>query len=295
MKSAFMKKRAAVVAALPCRGRRTTASFSWLASRAVRELLGVAGEVEEVGGGKSARSHSSKVPASTGDAACALRPETRRWRPQRGQTSRFSANLAWSMTRLAAGALDEDVALGETRRRTSVTGPSSALDALPPRLLIEVLPSGWCDSCPRRTRGWRGCRGAARCSPPRRRSTSSPRAERILRMASSRVEEQTMSLAEQRVVVGRHDGAHVERGVKAHLGAARDVQHGDVAAGREEVGGLGVDAALDGVAARWRCRPAVKGSSAPAATRSCHLTRSTPLTNSVTGCSTCRRVFISMK
>ena len=56
-----------------------------------------------------------------------------------------------------------------------------------------------------------------------------------------------MSLAQQRVVVGRHDRPHVERGVKAHLRASRDVQHGDVPAGREEVGGLRVDAALDGV------------------------------------------------
>ena len=33
----------------------------------------------------------------------------------------------------------------------------------------------------------------------------------------------------------------------------------------------------------------------PAATRSCHSTRSSPVTISVTGCSTCRRVLISMK
>ena len=33
----------------------------------------------------------------------------------------------------------------------------------------------------------------------------------------------------------------------------------------------------------------------PAATRSCHSTRSSPVIISVTGCSTCRRVFISMK
>ena len=33
----------------------------------------------------------------------------------------------------------------------------------------------------------------------------------------------------------------------------------------------------------------------PAATRNCSLTRSTPMTISVTGCSTWIRVFISMK
>ncbi len=38
-----------------------------------------------------------------------------------------------------------------------------------------------------------------------------------------------------------------------------------------------------------------KGSRSPAATLSCHSTRSRPVTNSVTGCSTWRRVFISMK
>ena len=36
------------------------------------------------------------------------------------------------------------------------------------------------------------------------------------------------------------------------------------------------------------------GSGSPAATRSCHSTRSRPVIASVTGCSTCRRVFISM-
>ena len=39
----------------------------------------------------------------------------------------------------------------------------------------------------------------------------------------------------------------------------------------------------------------VAGSGSPEATRSCHSTRSCPLMASVTGCSTCRRVFISMK
>ena len=36
-------------------------------------------------------------------------------------------------------------------------------------------------------------------------------------------------------------------------------------------------------------------SGAPDATRICSSTRSMPVTASVTGCSTCRRVFISMK
>lgn len=37
------------------------------------------------------------------------------------------------------------------------------------------------------------------------------------------------------------------------------------------------------------------GSGFPAATVSCHSTRSTPVTSSVTGCSTCSLVFISQK
>src|SRR6188508_1603946 len=37
------------------------------------------------------------------------------------------------------------------------------------------------------------------------------------------------------------------------------------------------------------------GSFSPNATLNCHSTRSTPVISSVTGCSTCRRVFISMK
>ena len=38
----------------------------------------------------------------------------------------------------------------------------------------------------------------------------------------------------------------------------------------------------------------VFGSFSPDATRNCHSTRSMPVTISVTGCSTCSRVFISM-
>ena len=44
-----------------------------------------------------------------------------------------------------------------------------------------------------------------------------------------------------------------------------------------------------------RIWPCVSGSFSPEATRSCHSTRSRPVIDSVTGCSTCRRVFISMK
>ena len=42
-------------------------------------------------------------------------------------------------------------------------------------------------------------------------------------------------------------------------------------------------------------RSCASGSASPRATRSCHSTRSSPVIASVTGCSTCSRVFISMK
>ena len=104
-------------------------------------------------------------------------------------------------------------------------------------------------------------------------------------------------LGQHRVVVGADDGAHGQRAVDADAGPGR----------------------LD--AARARCRPAAgsrgpgprrrpgprsrarrgetspwsSGSRSPAAIRSCCSTRSRPVTSSVTGCSTCSRVFISMK
>jgi hypothetical protein len=57
---------------------------------------------------------------------------------------------------------------------------------------------------------------------------------------------------------------------------------------------LGVDAALDGMPfssmSRW-----LERSFSPAAMRICSCTMSMPVIISVTGCSTCTRVFISMK
>ena len=57
---------------------------------------------------------------------------------------------------------------------------------------------------------------------------------------------------------------------------------------------LGIEPRLDRMAARCHFLLAQRQSS-PAATRSCHSTRSRPLIISVTGCSTWSRVFISMK
>ena len=69
------------------------------------------------------------------------------------------------------------------------------------------------------------------------------------------------------------------------------------AAGRQEAARAGSSAQIR---ASTACPVRVmsswpKGSGSPAATRSCHSTRSRPVISSVTGCSTWRRVFISMK
>ena len=58
-------------------------------------------------------------------------------------------------------------------------------------------------------------------------------------------------LGHQRIVVGRNDAVGVGGGVDADADAAGQVEAGDAAGrGRERFGVLGVDAALDGVAAQ---------------------------------------------
>ena len=104
-------------------------------------------------------------------------------------------------------------------------------------------------------------------------------------------------LGDQRIVVGRHHAFGVRRGVDAHAGSARRIEGRDLARRRRELFRmLGVDAALDGVAADARSGRAGRRSSfSPAAIRIWLFTRSTSVTISVTGCSTWMRVFISMK
>ena len=65
-------------------------------------------------------------------------------------------------------------------------------------------------------------------------------------------------LADHRIIKRRNDVVRIECGIKAHHGAAGDVQQGDFAAGgTESLGGvLGVDAALDGVAGKDARPPA---------------------------------------
>ena len=65
--------------------------------------------------------------------------------------------------------------------------------------------------------------------------------------------------------------------------------------GERPVGVLGVDAALDGVALQLDVVLLATASGSPAATRICALTRSMPVSISVTGCSTWMRALTSMK
>ena len=105
-------------------------------------------------------------------------------------------------------------------------------------------------------------------------------------------------LGDHRVVERRDRVALLDAGVDAHRIALRRRREMDQAPGRRQ------EALVRDP--RRRCAPrsrgremasssCVSGSASPKATRSCHSTRSSPVIISVTGCSTCRRVFISMK
>ena len=83
--------------------------------------------------------------------------------------------------------------------------------------------------------------------------------------------------------------------VDAYAQAARRMPISDLAGGWTKILRiLGTDAALDGMAFKFDVfLRELNGR--PAAIRICLSTRSAPVTISVTGCSTCSRVFISMK
>ena len=125
-------------------------------------------------------------------------------------------------------------------------------------------------------------------------TTNSSSARRERSSASSRVRPVTMSLASIESKRPADDVALDDAGVEPHAGAGRRPEDGDVARGGQEVaaGVLAVDPELDGV-------PADSGSSypssSPSAMRNCSRTRSMPVTSSVTGCSTWRRVLTSRK
>ena len=103
-------------------------------------------------------------------------------------------------------------------------------------------------------------------------------------------------LREQRIVVGRDRIAGAKPRIHAHPFARRRAPLPDRPGRREKalVRILGIDARLDGVAV-GPIASCASGSFSPNAMRNCHSTRSRPVIISVTGCSTCSRVFISMK
>ena len=105
-------------------------------------------------------------------------------------------------------------------------------------------------------------------------------------------------LGDHRIVVRRDLVALLDAGVDAHVQRFRRRREMHELAGRRQeaaIGILGVDARLDARGRGSRAAPASAATARPAATRSCHSTRSCPVIISVTGCSTCSRVFISMK
>ena len=161
----------------------------------------------------------------------------------------------------------------------------------------EVPP----DECRSRRRGPRGSRrGAGRGRETRdcsaRRAARCGRAPRPVARCSPRASAPcAISLA---TIESYQAGTHARRRRardRSGRPAPRPVEH-RAAAGQEFVGRrLGAQPHLDRVPVEFARPPARRGSGSPRATRSCHSTRSSPVTHSVTGCSTCSRVFISMK
>ncbi len=138
----------------------------------------------------------------------------------------------------------------------------------------------------RKARWWRNRR--SRIPPAPRRAAAAPSA--ILAVHHQ--------LGDHRIVVRRDLVAAAHPGVDAHAGVRRRGAQVDEGPDRRQeaaLGILGVDARLDRMAVDGE--PVLRRAAArsPAATRSCHSTRSRPVIISVTGCSTCSRVFISMK
>ena len=120
-------------------------------------------------------------------------------------------------------------------------------------------------------------------------------ARAVARLA--RLARQHDQLGQQRIVVDRDLAPLDDAAVDANARARRLAVEQQRAGLRQEAvrGILGVDAALDGVAALRRARPAPRQRLAGGDDAAARCTRSTPVTHSVTGCSTCSRVFISRK
>ena len=85
-------------------------------------------------------------------------------------------------------------------------------------------------------------------------------------------------------------------GVGAHVRPVRRVEAANVpGAGRKLASAVSSALIRTSIARRGRTSAAPNESGWPSATRICSATRSTPVTSSVTGCSTWMRVFISRK
>ena len=130
---------------------------------------------------------------------------------------------------------------------------------------------------------------------PSIRNSSSARSMRLrARLAVGVVDDQ---LGDHRVVETGDLVSRAHARVDAHTGPAR-LAYAVISpgAGRKPLRDvLCVDAALDRMPAEARRPPAAARAARPAAIRICSRTRSSPVTSSVTVCSTWMRVFISMK
>ena len=127
-------------------------------------------------------------------------------------------------------------------------------------------------------------------------TTVAPSASASRSSASSRVGAMRDHLGDHRIVEGRHLAARLDAGIDAHALACG--KFAAPPACRSTAGSRARDprhkAAPRPRGRRARTSSCVSGSFSPAATRNCHSTRSSPVIASVTGCSTCSRVFISM-
>ena len=139
--------------------------------------------------------------------------------------------------------------------------------------------------------------GTARCATRRGRRTRRAR-RRMRSMASIARLAVGAELGDHRVVEHRDLAALVDAGIDAHVGPGRAARDSSPA-GRSTAGSCGTDPrhrAAPRPPSRRASRPFCwNGSFSPAATRIISSTRSRPVISSVTGCSTCRRVFISRK
>ena len=112
--------------------------------------------------------------------------------------------------------------------------------------------------------------------------------------AASRVARMRDQLGDHRIVVRRDLAARLDAGVNADTGRAIAAPRSCRSTAESRCRDPRHKAAPRRRGRRGAPAPVSSGKLSPAATRNCHSTRSRPVTASVTGCSTCSRVFISM-